>query len=174
MKNKFYVYVYLRANRQSPYYVGKGAGKRINSKKHAVPLPPKERRVKIKEHLTEEEALELEEKLILFWGRKCEGGVLRNWLSGGVKSSRESPWSSKPCVWEGVSYPSQRAAAKALGINHKTISKWLKKGTPRVKGRRVPVEWEGVTYPSVAAAARALGLPINTLVHRIKKNKRLA
>ena len=45
------------------------------------------RRVKLKEGLTEEDALALEVTLIKFWGRKSEGGVLYNLTEGGEGAS---------------------------------------------------------------------------------------
>ena len=74
MKN-FYVYAYLREE-LSPYYIGKGEGRRINQP-HRIALPPEDRRVKIKEGMTESEAFALEKLLILMFGRKDLGtGIL--------------------------------------------------------------------------------------------------
>lgn len=79
--DEFYVYYYLRDN-GTPYYVGKGMGRRID-RLHTCPLPPPERRVKVKENMTEEESFELEKVLIRFWGRKLDGGILVNHTLGG-------------------------------------------------------------------------------------------
>ena len=83
--NKFYVYVFLRQDRFSPYYVGKGCGRRAWSNTgRKVRVPSKDRVVIIKDKLTEEEAFQLERTLIKFWGRKCLGeGVLLNLSEGG-------------------------------------------------------------------------------------------
>lgn len=82
--NYFYVYAYLRKD-GTPYYIGKGQGYRIHDKYGHYALPPRERRVKIKENLFEDEALQLEEELILKYGRKKydEGGILYNASIGG-------------------------------------------------------------------------------------------
>jgi len=86
--NDFYVYVFLREDRYSPYYIGKGKGKRCwakdKTRSGVVPPTDKSRVVKVKENLTEEEAFGLEKKLILFWGRKIDGGVLYNRSEGGA------------------------------------------------------------------------------------------
>ena len=58
--NKSYVYVYLREDRFSPYYVGKGVrGRDTNRNGHSVELPPRDRINRIKENLTDAEACEL-------------------------------------------------------------------------------------------------------------------
>ena len=175
MKNKFYVYVYLRRNRYSPYYVGKGCGYRCyeNRGKPCSKPPTKDRIVKIKENLTEEEALTLEVELIRFYGRVSEGGVLHNRSLGGEGGCSGCLVNNKPCVWQGVSYVSRRAAAKALGVKPSTITKWLEKGLLPTKGRLRSVTIEGVTYKSVAEAARALNIKPNTLHCRIKKGSNL-
>jgi hypothetical protein len=79
---KYYVYEYLRAD-GTPYYVGKGQGKRWRNP-HTVAIPPKERIKFVAEGLDEQTAFKLEEELILKYGRKDLGtGILRNQTSGG-------------------------------------------------------------------------------------------
>ena len=83
---KYYVYAYLREDRYSPYYIGKGHGRRLHEVCGRRVKAPTDatRRVKIKENLTEEEALATEKLLIAFWGREdTEGGVLLNMTDGG-------------------------------------------------------------------------------------------
>jgi hypothetical protein len=90
--NDYYVYAFLRENRYSPYYIGKGRGRRYIRKEGRCVHPPtdKERIVKIKENLTEEEAFDLEVILIKQWGdnlyNQTEGG---DGVSG-YKHSEES------------------------------------------------------------------------------------
>ena len=83
----YYVYAYLREDRFSPYYVGKGQDKsyRHLSPNHNVTVPAnRERVVIIKDNLTNEESQALERALIRFWGRQDNGtGVLRNRTDGG-------------------------------------------------------------------------------------------
>lgn len=79
---EYYVYEYLRED-GTPYYVGKGKGARWRGK-HTVKIPPKERVKFVAEGLAEKEAFNLEEELILKYGRKDLGtGILRNLTSGG-------------------------------------------------------------------------------------------
>lgn len=82
--NDYYVYQYLRED-GTPYYIGKGKGNRLFSKKHTVNLPTDLTRIKkISENLTNDEARELEIKLIAKYGRKDLGtGILHNKTSGG-------------------------------------------------------------------------------------------
>jgi len=79
---EYYVYEYLRED-GTPYYVGKGQGKRWRDK-HSVAVPPKERVTFVQENMLEQDAFRLEEELILKYGRKDLGtGILRNLTSGG-------------------------------------------------------------------------------------------
>jgi hypothetical protein len=85
----YYVYSYLRED-NSPYYVGKGSGKRAYTKGPKEVKPPKDRsRVKIiKESLTEEESFDVEKLYILMFGRIDLGtGILRNKSDGGDGAS---------------------------------------------------------------------------------------
>ena len=69
--NKFYVYAYLREDIYSPFYIGKGCGKRCYYKSGKNCKPPKDRSriIIIKDNLLENDAFYLEEVLINFWGR---------------------------------------------------------------------------------------------------------
>jgi hypothetical protein len=83
--NRFYTYAYLRVDR-TPYYIGKGSGKRLYQKgKKEVKLPKdKSRIIFLKTNLTEEEAFKHEKYMISVFGRKDLGtGILRNRTNGG-------------------------------------------------------------------------------------------
>lgn len=73
----FYVYQYITES-GTPYYIGKGSGRRIHRHHTKTKLPPLERRIVIKDDLTNEEAKKLEGELITKYGRKLDGGILDN------------------------------------------------------------------------------------------------
>lgn len=80
---KFYTYLWLRED-GTPYYVGKGTGRRAYAKlTHRFPPPTKERII-VQEFETEEDAFEAEEFLISYFGREDLGtGILLNLTDGG-------------------------------------------------------------------------------------------
>jgi len=79
----FYTYAYLRED-GTPYYVGKGTGRRLTGHHGTLSVPPKDRRLILKSGLTEEEAFRHEVYLIAILGRKDLGtGCLRNLTDGG-------------------------------------------------------------------------------------------
>jgi hypothetical protein len=73
----FYVYQYI-TEAGTPYYIGKGCGRRIHKQHTKTELPPVERRIILKDGLTNEEAKKLEGELITKYGRKLDGGILDN------------------------------------------------------------------------------------------------
>lgn len=89
IRKDYYVYAYLRKDDNTPYYIGKGTGYRINQKDGHPFLPAPERRVKLAENLTEQAAFDLEIELISKYGRKKydEGGILYNTTLGGEGAS---------------------------------------------------------------------------------------
>jgi len=91
MTHRFYVYQYLRID-GTPYYIGKGSGRRFKSKGKNEFRPPSHDRIEIiVENLCEEDAFRLEQYLISWWGRKDIGtGILRNRTDGGEGSSNFS------------------------------------------------------------------------------------
>ena len=89
--NRFYTYAYLREDR-TPYYIGKGQGKRIyQTDGKPCKKPLKDRIIYLKQNLTEEEAFKHEIYMIAVFGRKDLGtGILHNRSEGGEGPSNPS------------------------------------------------------------------------------------
>lgn len=82
--NKYYTYAYLRED-GTPYYIGKGSGRRAYVENHRINLPKdRDKIIILKNKLTEDEAFKHEKYMIAVFGRKDLGtGILRNLSDGG-------------------------------------------------------------------------------------------
>lgn len=81
----YYVYAYLRASDNSPYYIGKGKGTRYKDKHPGVSVPKNETKIVFLEtNLSNIGACALERRYIRWYGRKDIGtGILLNKTEGG-------------------------------------------------------------------------------------------
>ena len=151
MKN-FYVYVFLRED-GTPYYVGKGKGKRCYSNDgRTFPRPSDTSRIlKLKQNLTEEESFKYERYYIFLYGRKDNGtGILRNLTDGGEGMSGHIPSSETiqkrsqtlKEYWKGRERPSPHNKGIPMTEEQKINLSLKRKGIPnpehskRMKGNK--------------------------------------
>jgi hypothetical protein len=116
---QFYTYLWLRED-GTPYYVGKGTGKRAfnDRKNHRFPPPPKDR-ILLQEFPDEESAFIAEAFLIALYGREDLGeGTLLNLTDGGEGCS------GRPGFWKGktLSEEHRKSLSIAQNLRYKTMS----------------------------------------------------
>lgn len=193
--NKYYVYAYLRENK-TPYYIGKGTGRRAyykSKKQKYVKVPEdKTRIVFLFENLMEKDALKEEERLIAYYGRKIDGGILINISKGGEGGGRSAGWKhteetkekmkgkrpntkvwnkgkklpAKPqkCVYRGKEFNNIRDAAEYFNVNWSAVQQYLKRRERGVKiSHTTPCIVKGVEFDMVKSAAEHFGVTRQTI-----------
>jgi len=135
----YYTYAYLREDK-TPYYIGRGKYQseckyHRMSQKHTCGIPPKDRRIILKDNLSKEQAIKHEEYMIGLFGLICdETGILRNYVRdsrGGSNKGRKLSEETKQKMslamkkrWEDGIYDNQEYKNKIAESNKKN---------PRVK-----------------------------------------
>jgi hypothetical protein len=151
---EYYVYAYLRED-GSPYYIGKGKGKRAwkKHKKDNVRPPKDFSRIIICEcYLTELGAFALERRLIRWYGRKDNGsGILRNLTDGGDGVHNRTGWHHSEEVKQKISLGNKgkinsEETRKKISINNKGKPKQFSSGfgekiSKALKGHKKTQEW---------------------------------
>jgi len=149
--------MYIRED-YTPYYIGKGIGKRAwKHTKNDITHPPKDksRIIIISQNLTECQAFIQERYYIRWFGRKDIGtGILRNRTDGG-----EGP---SGCKREPFTTEHKEKLSKAkIGIIPKATylrRRYNGSGNPNAK----QITIDGITYPTQNDAAYALGISKST------------
>ena len=135
----------------SPYYVGKGQGKRCfqnGGRNCRKPTDPQRIR-KVFQSDDEDKVLEVERTLIHFYGRKCEGGILQNISEGGQNPPDLTGYKRE-----------DTSAYREAAIRTQSWKRWGKGGAkPGNHNRKpIPILVDGIVYPHAAAAAKVIGI----------------
>lgn len=142
----YYVYAYLRED-GTPYYIGKGKGRRAYSNMHTVPKPSKEKIVFLETNLSNVGACALERRYIRWYGKKCDGtGILRNTTDGGDGNtgSRSKEWRENHSRMMKENNPSKRADVRSK------IAESNKGKRPDWIGNRISEAKKGKKNPKIA------------------------
>ena len=122
---EYYTYAYLRED-GTPYYIGKGKGRRAFLKHSGFYPPSKERILFLKRNLTEEEAFKHEIYMIAVFGRKdLKTGILHNKTNGG------NGCPGKIMSEKDIENRRKGRLGKPLSESHKRNIAEANKGTPK-------------------------------------------
>ena len=137
----YYTYAYLRED-GSPYYIGKGSGKRMYVKKgRTIPAPlDKDRIIKLKDNLTEEDAFRHEKYMISVipnLHNLTEGG---EGTTGRIMSEEQKNNLSN--YWKGTKNPKHSEYMKKNNPQYNIETR--RKTSETLKGRPKSEEWKAM------------------------------
>lgn len=129
----FYVYAYLRKSDLTPYYIGKGKGRRAYDKAHNVSVPKDKLYIVFLEtNLSNIGALAIERRMINWYGRKDIGtGILLNKTDGGDGAT-------------GTVVSAESRKKNSISHTGKTVSNETKLKLQRANTGKVAPEWARV------------------------------
>jgi hypothetical protein len=160
----FYVYAYLRKN-GTPYYVGKGNGKRawIHFKNEIQPPKDKTKIIIMEDNLTEIGAFSLERRYIRWYGRKdLNSGILRNKTDGGEGVSGRKVIMTQE--WKNNMSKAKRGKIPKCVFTRRS---YTGSGNPNSKKCISP---DGILYQCAKDAALKINVNIKTIQYRCRKN----
>src|SRR5271157_5084983 len=164
---EFYTYLWLRKD-GTPYYIGKGKGKRaFTSRDHTINRPKDDARIFVQRWESEQKAFEMEKWYISLFGRKDNRtGILRNRTDGGdcgpnLKGRKIHSEKWKQTMRESVSRmntPEANAKKAAANRRRKFTTENRKRMSESAKKHRLTLSPEQRKASTAAASAACRGV----------------